>query len=314
MHNDEGMGKLRNYLLLWLVCFSDRKEASDPDPVLYRPKREPSIPSRTHFVVLRDSPHRSDEVHQDHSRTPTPTNINAAPEVHNPTIKSDKQITSTKEDENKKSTPRVSTIEFVASSLIPSCNELNSSTTVSKSSVMIPLKPREKEDEKQHLTEKSILLSSSLHFRSDSELIEEIYKSQIQQKPITSKVYRISLPEQKPKQTKKSPSKRRTRPKSTEKKAPRTLSASKRKRPASSNRKSTDKSELSSMITTISRSKYSQKRWDQPYVGLRFDPPTPPSSPSLFIHIQDSDPDDHESSYEKSKIFEDDSSSKVLKN
>jgi hypothetical protein len=49
---------------------------------------------------------------------------------------------------------------------------------------------------------------------------------------------------------------------------------------------------LSTVITTTPRSKYEQTKWDEPYVGVRFDPPTPPPSPSLFIWPQDSSEQD----------------------
>ncbi|UJR10592.1 hypothetical protein I4U23_014789 [Adineta vaga] len=46
---------------------------------------------------------------------------------------------------------------------------------------------------------------------------------------------------------------------------------------------------LSTMITTTPRSKYEQISWEEPYVGVRFDPPTPPCSPFLYVWPQDHD-------------------------
>ena len=51
---------------------------------------------------------------------------------------------------------------------------------------------------------------------------------------------------------------------------------------------------LSTVMTTTSRSKYERINWEEPYVGVRFDPPTPPCSPSLFLWPQDSDRGVHE--------------------
>jgi len=119
---------------------------------------------------------------------------------------------------------------------------------------------------------------------------------------ITTKFYKLPLPSSKPK-TNKPTSKKVSRSKSLEKKETITLLPNtplpKRRHQTASNKshQSTTKKQqqtLSTVITTTPRSKYEQSKWDEPYVGVRFDPPTPPPSPSLFIWPQDSDRDEND--------------------
>jgi hypothetical protein len=63
-------------------------------------------------------------------------------------------------------------------------------------------------------------------------------------------------------------------------------------------------------MTTTSFSKFPERKWDEPYVGVRFDPPTPPCSPSLFRWPQD-DPDDTDTVV-TSEIYEQNSTVKGL--
>jgi hypothetical protein len=286
--------------------FFNRKEANDSEPILYRRKREQSMPGQTHFVVLRDSPNPNSEQQSNSGTLSTPSNSSINPtKSHISTARTittaDKEISSTKEDNINQGNNQVSTIEFHTSSLIRSLIEINSSKITSKISTNIPLKSTDKEDEK-YFTEKSLLLlssSSSSHFKTDSEVIAEVAKAQIETRPITTKVYNFSLPSTKSRTMKKSLSNTITQSKSFEKKETKKSSTSKRKPQISTNQKSG----LSPLITTTSISKYSQAKWTEPYVGLRLDPPTPPCSPLLFVSIQDSDQEDSDTLLEKSEIF-----------
>jgi hypothetical protein len=188
--------------------------------------------------------------------------------------------------------------------LIPSSFEINPSTNLPRTSTFIPSRSTDKGDEK-YFTDKSLLLSpsSSSYFKSDSQIIEDISQAQIRSKPIITKMYRFPLPSAKPRTRKKSPSNGRSQSKSVEKKQTRPSSASKQNRQISTNPKSV----LSSVITTKSLSKYSEENWSEPYVGLRFDPPTPPCSPSFFPWLQDSD-----TSFEISKFFEHNLTGEIL--
>jgi hypothetical protein len=200
---------------------------------------------------------------------------------------------------------------LVASSFVPSSIEINSTTIVSKTQTTLRLKLTDK-DEGKYLTEKSLLLSSS-HFITGTQLIEDVSKAQIQSRTITTKVYKLSLPSAKPK-TRKFPPRKKIQLKSLEKNQIRPLSASKRKHQGSTNQTSGNKSEastLSTIMKTIPRSKYSQTKWTDPYVSFRFDPPTPPCSPSLFVWIQDSDQEDNDTLSEKSGFFTNNSTVRV---
>lgn len=144
---------------------------------------------------------------------------------------------------------------------------------------------------------------------------------------LTTKIYKLPLPSNKPKINQKSHMKRKSRPKSLEKKppiAPKVIERketvrspslpnpnnSKRKNPNPSNkphRTLTKKQQqsLSTIISTTARSRYERARWEEPYIGIRFDPPTPPCSPSLFPWPQDSDRDENDTPYKpnsKTKI------------
>jgi hypothetical protein len=135
---------------------------------------------------------------------------------------------------------------------------------------------------------------------------------------ITTKLYKLPLPSIKPKMSK-SLSKRRSRSKSLEKKPvipskEKTItslpdtSVPKRKRQPSSNKSHRTaikkQQSLSTVMTTTPRSKYERIKWDEPYIGVRFDPPTPPCSPSLFVWPQDSDQDENDTPFEQNSINE----------
>jgi len=126
---------------------------------------------------------------------------------------------------------------------------------------------------------------------------------------ISTKVYKLPLPTTKSK-TSKSMVKKSSRSKSLEKPPilPSTLierketistslpttSTSKRKSPertrrATSKQQQQPQQSLSTIMMTTPRSKYEISRWDKPYVGARYDPPTPPSSPSVFTSVQETD-------------------------
>jgi hypothetical protein len=61
---------------------------------------------------------------------------------------------------------------------------------------------------------------------------------------------------------------------------------------------------LATVITTTPRSKYGPNKWDEPYIGPRFDPPTPPSSPSYFPWSQINDQNENETLYKLNFIDE----------
>jgi hypothetical protein len=118
---------------------------------------------------------------------------------------------------------------------------------------------------------------------------------------IATKLYKLPLPSNKPK-VNKSTLKRKLRSKSSEKKSTKLSTSSEKKETISLPNTSVSKSKhrttikkqqsLSPIITTMARSKYELMKWDEPYVGVRFDPPTPPCSPSLFVWPEDSDQDE----------------------
>jgi hypothetical protein len=165
------------------------------------------------------------------------------------------------------------------------------------------LKSLDKEDEKTP-TDKCLFLSSSSNLKTDSQLIEEVCQAQLDPRLVTTKVFKLSVPIDQSKKNKKSQTRKIIHSKSPDKRETQASSASKRKRQESISKRSMNKSELSTIMAATSISKYSQRRWDEPYVGHRLDPPTPPCSPSLFIWIHDSDEDDDEIAYEKSEIYE----------
>ena len=129
---------------------------------------------------------------------------------------------------------------------------------------------------------------------------------------ISTKIFQLPLPLIKSK-INKSPSKQRSQPKSIEQKLdmPAVLSEKKETITATSISKiftskqryhalmsnqtssntthqtRTEKQQLrSTAIPAITKSKYQRIQWDEPYVGVRLDPPTPPCSPSLFVRPQ----------------------------
>jgi hypothetical protein len=301
MHKDDGKRSFLTYLPVLILEIFYRKDAGEPEPVLYRPKCEQPIPGQIHFVVLRDSPCANSELDEDNSQAPPTSTNNYSPNtlhISTTTTTSDKQHSNIKENDNKRETTQLSTVECIAASIIPSVIELNSSISASKISITIPLKSTDKDDGKS-LTEKSVLFTSSSYFKSDIQTIKEVSKAQIKPKPITKTVSKPSLPADKSKKIGKSSLNRRIRSKSKEKKETKTPPASKRKRHISANQKPANKPELLTIIAPTSRSKYSQTKWDAPYVGIRFDPPPPPSSPLHFVCIPDSD-----TSYQKSEVFD----------
>ncbi|CAF3645907.1 unnamed protein product [Rotaria sordida] len=297
-----------------------RQEANDPDTDLNSPKCKKSISGQTHFVVLRNPPFPNNGYQtSDEISSTVPSNCSLSKISTTATV--NKQIFSKQKDDISTLTNQVSSIEFVGSSLIPSSTQINSFTILSKSTLTIPLASADKDNEK-NLREKSLLSSSSssssspLNFKSISQIIEEIADAQKPIEPITTKVLKLLLPEEKTKLKKRSLRRRRSRSKSLDKRLVRTPSASKRKHPILTDQNSSNRSKpssLSTILKTIPKSKYSARKWDEPYIGLRFDPPTPPCSPSLYIWPQDSDEEDNQTLFEKSEIFEHNSTPIVLK-
>ncbi|CAF1146757.1 unnamed protein product [Adineta steineri] len=141
---------------------------------------------------------------------------------------------------------------------------------------------------------------------------------------ITARLYKLPLPSAKPRVSRisikhgsqtKSSEKKLAKNSSSDKKetttttsSVTTTSTSKTKQQTSSNKSNriTIKKQhsLSTVITTIPRSKYEQINWEEPYIGIRFDPPTPPCSPSLFIWPEDSDQDEDDRILKQNFIIE----------
>jgi hypothetical protein len=142
---------------------------------------------------------------------------------------------------------------------------------------------------------------------------------------LTTKMYRLPLPSSRPKTTK-SILKTRSRSKSLERKAmipsrlierketkPTPLLANtpvpkrKNRTPSNKSHRSISKKQQQSLLTVITttpRSKYEPLKWDEPYIGVRYDPPTPPSSPSYFPWSQINDQNENEIPYKLNSIDE----------
>ena len=141
---------------------------------------------------------------------------------------------------------------------------------------------------------------------------------------LTSKIYKLPLPsnhsklnksilkkrskslERKPTIASKSNEKKETKPVPSVSNTP---VPKQRKTPIPSNksqRSITKKQQqsLSTVMTTTPRSKYGPQSWDEPYVGTRFDPPTPPSSPSYFPWSEFNDQYENEIPYILNSIDE----------
>lgn len=247
----------------------------------------------------------------------TPTLVSHTPVESEVSGLSDKTVTeslteesntkkTSKEKSAKKQIHTISTIEFVGSSFIPSSVEFNSCAMPTRISIMHPVKINRKPDDKEFIDKSSFVSSSQ--FKSDSEIIEEVSQAQFQSKPVTTKVYKLAVTEDKSKERMSrppQPSSRKIRSKSKEKAKQKTRISSppKQHRPISSGKKPKHKCDLSETMMTTSKLKFSQTKWDEPYVGVRFDPPTPPCSPSLSTWLDDSDADDDCRLYEKSEIM-----------
>ena len=284
-----------------------RKGNTELEPIFYRPKQQPSpIPARTHIIFLRDSPLPYNDSYSN-CRTPgsPPSSCNVAklsslitPE--DPQLIRDEQIAF----DSHPSEQQVSS----SSSL-----DISSSMVASKLSITIPLNYAEEEDEadseEKPLQEKSLLLSSrsSSHFKSESQLIDEVAGAQQKIQPVTAKVYEFTVPPTK-KKTKKVSSKQRKRSKSIEKKDNNANAALKGNHHVlintySSIKSSTSSKKSKSTTKTTPPSKYSEEKWEEPYVGVRYDPPTPPCSPSVLLWSQDDERDENDTPLEKSQLF-----------
>ena len=278
-----------------------RKEAIESEPVFYLPKQQQTspAPSENQIVVLRDSPMSFSSGSNSNCRTPSSPPSSCSPRKLLSLSPSDDQSLLEENQEN----------EGLSSSLLPSTLDLNSLMTNSMESNNIPLKSSDEDEDKQ-FTDKSHLFSISLstfHSKSESRLIEEVADAQPPSRILSSKVHELTVPVTK-KKTKKSQISRRTGSKSNENKG---KTSSKQIQLMPSNSKGSIKSnpqgkKKQSIATT---STTDEKSWDEPYVGLRFDPPTPPCSPSLLIWPRDDD----DSPLERSQIFPMDSNDQNLK-
>ncbi|CAF2095828.1 unnamed protein product [Rotaria magnacalcarata] len=212
-----------------------------------------------------------------------------------------------------------------------SSSRSNSSTPIQVSSPIIPDKQTLHIDKESQFSSPQIILSnekliprmdqskyteekpSSLIDRNNSLSNDDDVELQEKIKKITTKMYRFPLPSNKPKtntviskHTLLKPLEKQPHSTTTtvNKKEPSTTSANtsivKRKRQKTSDRKCSNKSNrtttkkqqfISAVAQTVLKSKYERTKWDQPYVGIRKDPPTPPCSPSPLINSEDDNQD-----------------------
>ncbi|CAF1463856.1 unnamed protein product [Rotaria magnacalcarata] len=306
----------------WASTYAQRrrKETIDSDFELSRSKFEKTTPGQTQFVVVRDENFPKKIERLINEETVSMESISCSLTKVSTTAMVDEKIHLTEGNDINGLTNQVSSIELIGSSIVPSSAEINSSRRILKSTITAPPPATDKNDDKSRRKNSSFerLSSSSIasNFRSVSQAIGEVVHAQNTVVPMASKVLQMSVISEKNKTNKHSATRSRSRSKSSEKKIRRIPSAAKRKRQMSGNGISSHKTKqtpLSAVMPTTPRAKYSYKKWDSPYTGLRFDPPTPPSSPSLNVLPQDSDEEDNPTSFEKSEIFEHNSTIKVLK-
>ncbi|CAM2700751.1 unnamed protein product [Rotaria socialis] len=297
----------------WASTYAQRrrKETNDSDFELSRSKFEKTIPGQTQFVVVRDGkfPKKNDRLINDETVSMELSSCSLT--KVSTTAMVDKKTHLTEENDINRLTNQVSSIELIGSSIAPSSTEMNSSRRTLKSTVTVPPPTTDKNDDKSRRKSSSFarLSSSSTasNLRSASQVIGEIAHARNTVVPMANNVLQMSVLSEKNKTNKHSTTRSRSRSKSSEKKLRRIPSAPKRKRQMSGNRISSHKTKqtpLSAVMPATPRAKHSHNEWDSPYTGLRFDPPTPPSSPSLYVLPQDSDEEDNPTLFEKSEIFE----------
>ena len=260
------------------VC---RKEASEIEPMFYRPKHGQTAVANVVPVVTRlDSAYSRSEDQENRRASGDLSNCCSSDRISvSNTLDEREFLTSEEEDEGMdEKLSHDSLNEFITSTLIPSTTDMKSLNSMG-------------DGHDEYLTDKSLLLSPSVQFNGDRQTIDDgadATRQFIQARP---RVYTFSAPAVK-KNVKLPPPDRRTRSKSAGKKETRKASASKRKRQLSGNQSLSSKSYqlLSKRQISLAsaNSKYRCMKWDEPYVGIRRDPPTPPCTPAFPIDKDES--------------------------
>ena len=267
-----------------IVC---RKEAKDFQSSLTRPKPDQSSLIKTYFVTIRDSSSHTNLDPTSSSESSSTVINNSTPTKASSPLLNDQQPVSTKVEDH-----------FFLPALVPAREKTS------------PPPPAMNASKFTEGRASSLVESDDTIINGESTEISTL----------TTKIYKLPLPSDKPKRNNKSNNKKKSRrPRSLERKPVPTskiierkeeeegirtplLPNPKRKNPILSNkshRTLTKKQQqsLSTIISTTARSKYERARWEEPYTGIRFDPPTPPCSPSLFRWPQDSDRDENETPF-----------------
>ncbi|CAF1180743.1 unnamed protein product [Rotaria sordida] len=278
---------LSSWKKYWGLTFAQRRrrDSNDSEYVLYDSNSNQALLATQEFVTVRNplsytnSEHNSkSSASSNRSHSSFPTNISS------PTI-SDKQ-TSFIREESHLFLPQI----ISSNERMPSMNELK----LIREKFLPPIK------------------SKNTVINDDNKLAHEI-------NTIATKVYRLPLPSYKPKINKSILKQELLKP--LEKKPAITTfverkettplpntSISKRRRQKITDRKSSTKSHqtptnkqqfISTVMPTTLNSKYERKKWDEPYVGVRYDPPTPPCSPLSVVCPQDNDQDGNNICVEK---------------
>lgn len=293
--------------------------------MLNRKKSERASTDQTQFVVTRDA------TLNNHEYSINNEIISDVPSSHNISKISTTAVVNKKiycnEDDINKSMNEVSSLELIGSSLIPPSLEKDSSiyfTKVKATASPIPPPPTptpspmidrinengkksgRKDSPVSTLSSSSSRTARTVDFKSVTCIIDEVTEAQGSVVPVQTEVFKIAIIPEKIKLKKQSTRRQRSRSKSTEKKLRRASLISRQKSQIPSNRTMSRQSKASSSakVTTESKTTCWEKNWERPYTGLRFDPPTPPTSPLPYILAQDSDDEDNRISFEKSELFE----------
>ncbi|CAF2376408.1 unnamed protein product [Rotaria sp. Silwood2] len=268
---------LSSWKKYWASTFAQRRrqETNDSNYALYGSKCNEALLATKDLVTIRNpSSYASNENNRKSSASSIRSNSSFATNASSATI-SDKQTSFIKE-ESPLSFPYIVSSEEKT----PPMNELK----LIKEKLLPPIE------------------SNNMVTNDNNEIEHKI-------NTITTKIYRFPLPSNKPKIIK--PISKQDLLKPLEKKSsigtfvekkettslPNT-SISKRRRQKTTDRKSSSKSHrtttkkqqfISTVVPTTLNSKYERTKWDEPYVGVRCDPPTPPCSPLSVVCSQNND-------------------------
>ncbi|CAF0829723.1 unnamed protein product [Rotaria sp. Silwood1] len=270
---------LSSWKKYWASSFAQRRrqETNDSNHVLYDSKCDEVLLATKDFVTIHNPlSHIHSENNSKSSASSIRSNSSFATNASSPTI-SDKQSSFIKEDSH------------ICLPQILSSDEKASLMTELKLIEKKPLPP---------------IQNNNTVINNDNEIKHKI-------NTITTKIYRFPLPSNKPK-TKKQISKQELLKPLEKKTAIATFverkettslpntSVSKRRRQRTTDRKSSTKLHqittkkqqyISTVVPTTLNSKYERTKWDEPYVGHRCDPPTPPCSPLSIASPRDNGQD-----------------------